>query len=163
MAAYHRMTARRKSALRKAQLASARKRSKFGKFGGGPKRKLSRGHKRAIAAVAAGTLLAGAGTGVWKYTSARKRPMQKPPGEAKPSRTPYNDNKGWRASQLGTNSEKEAEGAPDMVVVHKNDVAVHSTATHPFIRQIMEELNGQPVKGYYSGRKGGKYKVTFGS
>lgn len=162
MAAYHRMTARRRSALRKAQLASARKRSKFGKFSSAT-RKLSRGHKRAIAVVAAGTLLAGAGTGVWKYTSARKRPMQKPPGEAKPSRTPYNDNKGWRATQLGSGSENDAIGAPDMVVVQKNNVKVESRATHPLVRSIMEELNGEPVRGYYSPRKGGKYKVTFGS
>lgn len=154
MAAYYRMTPRRKSALRKAQLASARKRSKFGKFGDAT-RKISRGHRKAIAVVVAGSLVAGAGAGVWKYTSARKRPMQKPPGEVKPSRMAF------------ANREDEVDGsagpAPDMVVFHSNNVKVESKATHPLVRSIMQELDGQKVKGYYPGRKGGKYTVTFGS
>lgn len=162
MAAYYRMTSRRKSALRKAQLASARKRSKFGKFSSAT-RKLSRGHKRAIAVVAAGTLLAGAGTGVWKYTSSRKRPVQAPPGSANPSRTPYNDNKGWRADKYGMSIEEEPETAPDMVVIHKNNMKVETNVRHPLARSIMQELEGQKVKGYHAGRKGGKYKVIFGS
>lgn len=71
MAKRHIMTARRKAALRKAQLISARKR--VGKHFGSSK-KLSKGHKRAIGVAVAGAVIAtGAyGTSAWMNEKKRK-------------------------------------------------------------------------------------------
>lgn len=159
----YRFTARRKNALRKAQLISARKRKRHGKkmgFSAG-KRKLSRGHKRAIAMVAAGSLAAGAGAGIWKYTSSRKRPKQTPPGEVRPS----------RPALTGTYPEVTAlslatgGAAQSRVIEHTHQIKINTTVTHPLVLEIMKELHGKPVKGYYAGVRRGKgtYKVITGS
>lgn len=140
------LTAKRRAALKKAQQASAKKRRKFGLKS---KRKLSAGHKRVIGAVVAGSLAAGAGVGVWKYTSARKRPLQTPPGADQPARP-------WRYA--GDNSDgawmnKPGGGAatPGATTVTRAKIMNHSVPV--FIRasqsetykRIMWEMNGKKV------------------
>lgn len=146
MASY-RLTARRRSALRRAQLISARKRRGKKRFSGG--RKLSRGQKKAIAVAVAGAIVS---AGVYKYTSGRKRPVQKPPGgkvskvphDGRPQRTSYNDEPGWHPKRDKNSAAAQSSVVPRGVF---GDQVTYSSVQHPMARAIMDEIQGKPIMG----------------
>lgn len=156
------LTAKRRAALRKAQLASAKKRRKFGLKSG---RKLSSGHKKAIGAVVAGAIAVGAGTGIWKYTTSRNRkPLQKPPGSTPGSKVPY-DGRPQRPATVGGVQgwfNGEAGGAADSRVItradtinHKVHVPIRASGSDAY-KKMMREMHGKSVPG---GGKKAKYNV----
>lgn len=162
----YRMTGARQRALRKAQLISAQKRKR--RFGFASGRKLSKGHKRALGVVAGAAIVAGGvyGTSAWMNVEQRKAKVK--------VMKAYRDQARWnvnarRLTRSANMSKSRGEGldmsntvtAPSRVVLHTKQVKTHTKLTG-IAADIMRELDGKPVKGYYSSRRSGKYKVVFG-
>lgn len=153
----YRMTARRARALRKAQEVSARKRRK--RFGFASGRKLSRGHKRAIGAVAAGSVTVGGIYGAFKFVN-RKNIATKP-GDSVPDW--YEGGRPQRLAKVGgvmADFEGNAGSAPSRLVDTgaKKPIQVRiNPNSSETVKRIMRELQGVQVPG---GSKKAKYDVV---
>ncbi len=151
----YRFTYKRRTALKKAALISARKRRR--KFSFATAKKVSARHKKAIALVAGGVAIASTTGGVWYYTSSRKRPKQEPPGQAKPPEEQRPQRMaGITPIDLGVGS------APDRTVTREKTlnhelVQYIRASSHPVVKSLMWELHGKPVPG---GGKKAKYKIV---
>lgn len=175
--AKHTMTARRKAALRKAQLISARLRRGKHSFSHG--KKLSKGHKRAIATAVAGVAVAGGvyATSAWMNKTERKarvdfikknreealrkvrsRRMSNSP-DMTTRRNVYKD--AWTNKEISIHEDTGNPSAASKVVRLKGQIKVHTSVQHPFAKAIMNELHGSAVVGGHSRRNGGKYKVIY--
>lgn len=165
MARYN-LTARRRAALRKAQLASARK------------RKLSPGHKRVIAGVVAGAVVAGGAWGAYNHFEKKVKTYRL--GKLREQVRGGYGNLAGRRRRAARNSpdmtKRRVHHIGDLIAIEqqgsisfdskevklKGRVTTFSKVQHPMAKAIMDELNGTPVKGGHARRHGGKYKVVFG-
>lgn len=168
----YRMTPRRLRQIRNAQMISARRRK--GKGG----RKLSKGHKRAIAVAAAGAVVAGGvyGTSAWMNANQRKARVKAMKDHRKQARLNVNRRRLARSPDMskGRHTYKDAldqvqimqvdgtdsYAAPSRVVHAVGGVKVNTSVRHPFARQIMQEINKTSVPGRPASSR---YKVIFGS
>lgn len=143
------MTAARKRALRKAQLVSARKRSRMRKVG-----KVLDTHKYAIGMAVAGIAVGSGVYGAMYVSNKRARRVKREDVHKKMlerrkagavrstrgSRSPINDRFEWREG--GTTS-----GAPPQVVRPANfrgKIKVYTSSQNPTVLAILNELNNQP-------------------
>lgn len=170
----YRMTGARQRALRKAQLISAQKRKRRFGFTQPGKPKMSKKHKKVLAVVAGGALVAGGayGTSAWLNVEQRKAKVKAIKAHREQARRNVNRRRLERSPDMSTrhtayhdaftneiiHAHDDGKNAtiPSRVVRATSGLKVHTRLQSGLAAEIMRELDGAQIPGR---PKGAKYKV----